>query len=453
MRKIKYVLGLALVFCLMLSTAAYGTGTVDVTVSGTEDFSGAHDVHKLINSRRTEAGLGSLYLDKQLTDLAMERACELSLYFSHSRPNGTMTPYYEIIGIGYPTAQAVIDAWMASPGHHDAIMDADDRMMGVGCFSSEGTTTWIVIFSKLADGYTAESRNGISSVHQQVEILPSYVEQDNVSTSSYSISAGKTMQLHFDATNHAYKSGHVGLLPIVSDIIGADGSPAITFSSLNDGSGTVIMAAHQPGTYTIHLPTYAGQEPHSIIKLTVMEPLPFDDVDDNAWYSEALRWAYKNSIVDGGGTFAPDSICTRAQAVTYLYRTLGSPEFVFGAEPFDDVKRSDFFHDSVLWSAQNGIVTGTSETTFSPQQGITRSQVVTLLWRMAGQPQTKTAVNPFHDVSPNSYYHDAVLWAVENGITRGTAKHSFSPDEGCTRGQMVSFLHRISEQGATWLST
>lgn len=113
-----------------------------------------------------------------------------------------------------------------------------------------------------------------------------------------------------------------------------------------------------------------------------------------------------------------------------------------GSNPFTDVQEKDYYYEPVLWAVANNITTGTSKTTFSPDNPCTRAQVVTFLWRAAGEPTAQKNDNPFNDVPQGQYYYNAVLWAVEEGITAGTSKTTFSPDEPCTRGQIVTFIYR-----------
>ena len=137
----------------------------------------------------------------------------------------------------------------------------------------------------------------------------------------------------------------------------------------------------------------------------------------------------------------PDGICTRAQAVTFLWRVAGSPTPQTEAMPFEDVLDGSYYYEAVLWAVENGITVGTSATTFSPELTCSRAHIVTFLWRAANSPSVKTD-NPFTDVAADAYYIDAVLWAVKHKITVGTTLSTFSPDEGCTRAQIVTFLYR-----------
>lgn len=156
-----------------------------------------------------------------------------------------------------------------------------------------------------------------------------------------------------------------------------------------------------------------------------------------------IDWAVVNKITNGTGptTFGPKEKCTRAQFVTFLWRVNGQPEPVSNNNPFKDVKRSAYYYKAVLWAVEQGITNGTTATTFSPKDPVTRAQVVTFLWRYEGMQQA-SVTNPFKDVYEGAYYYDAVLWAVEKKITTGTSENTFSPKRICNRAQCVTFLYR-----------
>lgn len=139
--------------------------------------------------------------------------------------------------------------------------------------------------------------------------------------------------------------------------------------------------------------------------------------------------------------------CTRGQVVTFLWRAAGCPEPESSYNPFSDVPSNAYYHDAVLWAAEEGITTGTSRTRFEPNATVTRAQTVTFLWRWAGSPEPGSA-GSFRDVPYRAYYADAVAWAVEYGITNGTAPGLFSPAQTCTRAQIVTFLYR--DLAAEW---
>ncbi|MFR8218443.1 MAG: S-layer homology domain-containing protein [Oscillibacter sp.] len=172
----------------------------------------------------------------------------------------------------------------------------------------------------------------------------------------------------------------------------------------------------------------------------------FVDVATSSYYEDAVDWAVGNGITQGTDDthFSPDGICTRAQAVTFLWRAAGSPKPETRTMPFTDVPAGSYYYDAVLWAVENGITKGTSDTTFSPNMTCTRAQIVAFLWRSEKSPAAGTA-NPFADVKSTAYYADAVLWAVKENITRGTTNTTFSPDADCTRSQIVTFLWRCKK--------
>ena len=172
----------------------------------------------------------------------------------------------------------------------------------------------------------------------------------------------------------------------------------------------------------------------------------FVDVATGSYYEDAVDWAVENGITQGTDDthFSPDGICTRAQAVTFLWRAAGSPEPETRAMPFTDVPVGSYYYDAVLWAVENGITKGTSDTTFSPNMTCTRAQIVAFLWRSEKSPAAGTA-NPFADVKSTAYYAGAVLWAVKENITKGTTSTTFSPNADCTRAQIVTFLWRCKK--------
>ena len=171
---------------------------------------------------------------------------------------------------------------------------------------------------------------------------------------------------------------------------------------------------------------------------------PFQDVDTEAFYFDALKWAVENGITTGTSdtTFSPNAQCMRAQVVTFLWRAAGSPEPTKTDNPFVDVRPIDFYYKAVLWAVENGITSGMDATHFGPTAYCNRAQVVTFLYRTMGSPEIKAIENPFTDVAAGSFYESAVLWAVENGITNGLSATSFGPDTICNRAQIVTFLYR-----------
>ena len=171
---------------------------------------------------------------------------------------------------------------------------------------------------------------------------------------------------------------------------------------------------------------------------------PFVDVPEDAFYHDSVMWAVEKGITKGVDEthFGPDVACSRSQVVTFLWRAAGSPEPESTENPFADVAEGDFFYKPVLWAVENGITKGVDGTHFDPNGECSRSQFVTFLWRAMGKPAPETAENPFVDVTEGAFYYDAVLWAVENGVTKGVDADTFGIEGVCNRAQVVTFLYR-----------
>ena len=189
-----------------------------------------------------------------------------------------------------------------------------------------------------------------------------------------------------------------------------------------------------------------------LVVLTVFAPysiayadeLPFLDVSENTWYYEAVCWAYENNVVSGktDTEFAPKDPCTRAQLVTILYGLAGRPE-VEGDNPFTDVSEDSYYYHAVLWAVENKITSGKTATLFAPKETCTRAQAMTFIWAYFGREVVPHEVR-FQDVPQSAYYYDPVNWAFSNGVTSGTSWNLFSPKTVVNRAMVVTFLYRMA---------
>ena len=194
------------------------------------------------------------------------------------------------------------------------------------------------------------------------------------------------------------------------------------------------------GEYTFTMP-----DSKVTVEVTFVEEgdeLSFVDVAKSDYYYDAVKWAVENGVTTGvtDTIFAPGNPCTRAQTVTFLWRAAGMPQAANRVNPFTDVSVNDYYYEAVLWAVENGITSGTTATTFGPNATCTRAQVVTFLWRYS--KEDASILPMFTDVAEGDYYYGAVAWAVENGVTTGVTDTSFVPGNPCTRGQIVTFLYR-----------
>ena len=171
--------------------------------------------------------------------------------------------------------------------------------------------------------------------------------------------------------------------------------------------------------------------------------MPFTDVSTNSWFAEPVLWAVEQGVTSGVSDtmFAPNQVCVRGQAVTFLWRAAGSPEPANTDNPFEDVAESAYYYKAVLWAVEQGITSGVDATHFAPARECTRAEIITFLWRANGSQQVE-GNNPFEDVIADSYYYNAVLWAYQNGIATGATEDHFAPNGLCTRAQIVTFLYR-----------
>lgn len=203
---------------------------------------------------------------------------------------------------------------------------------------------------------------------------------------------------------------------------------------------TIRVKDRGDGEYTFTMP-----DSKVTVEVTFVETgdeLSFVDVAKSDYYYDAVKWAVDNGVTTGvtDTIFAPGNPCTRAQTVTFLWRAAGMPQAANRVNPFTDVSVNDYYYEAVLWAVENGITGGTTATTFSPNATCTRAQVVTFLWRYS--KEDASILPMFTDVAESDYYYGAVAWAVENGVTTGVTDTTFAPGNPCTRGQIVTFLYR-----------
>ena len=234
-------------------------------------------------------------------------------------------------------------------------------------------------------------------------------------------------------------SGATVTLTVIPD----DGYELASLSVADKIGNNLKLTDQGSGTYSFVMPASKVYVEAAFAKTEQSVNDLFIDVPGDAYYYDAVQWAAEKGITSGTSatTFSPYASCTRAQAVTFLWRAAGSPTPKSSVMPFSDVASDAYYNDAVLWATENSITSGTSATTFTPDANCTRAQIVTFLWR-AEEAFATDLENPFVDVASDAYYRDAVLWATENGITSGTSATTFTPDANCTRAQIVTFLYR-----------
>lgn len=280
--------------------------------------------------------------------------------------------------------------------------------------SSTANGVWTV-------SYSAPYSGGSSSYDPTYSVsTPSKTENGSVTVSPKNASKGDTVTVTVKPD-----SGYVLETLTVTDKNGNE----LTLKDKGDGKYTFTMPA---GTVEVKA---TFMEDNSMLNF-------FYDVPNNAYFYEAVKWAVENGITTGVGNdlFAPEQPCTRAQIVTFLWRAAGSPEPKGAASGMSDVVSGGYYEKAVAWAIENGITTGTTTSTFSPDATCTRAQAVTFLARALKAKAASAA--EFSDVPTDSYFADAVAWAAANGVTEGIGGGLFGSDNDCTRGQIVTFLYR-----------
>ena len=491
--------------------------------------------------------LAALQYDYDLEKVAMQRAAEIAVYYSHIRPddNDCFQTYDDLgyvnqsagenIAAGYGSAEQVFVGWAeeeedyTGQGHRRNMLDSSVTAVGCACVCYEGVYYWVQNFASPARN-TVKTPASDAKETRNVQIRNEYADQWTLSETELNICCSESAdilellrvnyQLSISGWDYAqaklresmltpdwqpedpaivsYKDGvltgkSVGKTTMTATLPDGGTELSVTVNVtqatsehhwqnirydwledlsqvtasadcshcdelLTETVKTTSRVTKQPTyeaegetTYTAVFKnkTFATQNKTvSIPKLVKPDgpDNPFVDVREGSYCYDPVLWAVHHDPLITNGTdathFSPDAACTRAQVVTFLWRAKGCPEPRNRNTPFSDVKSSDYFFDAVLWAVENGITTGTSLEKFSPKKACTRAQVVTFLWRAGGMPAPAAANNPFTDVPAGQYYTNAVLWAVGKGVTSGTGASSFSPDKTCTRGQIVTFLYR-----------
>ena len=309
-------------------------------------------------------------------------------------------------------------------GYEYFINESVGSKRGAGSFKIEGDCAVFTIYGfstfELSGTVTyvePSSGGGSSSSSRRYDVSAPSVKHGDVTVSPKSASKGDTVTI----------------------TVKPDSGYELDTLTVKDASGSKIKVKDKgDGKFTFTMP---ASKVTVSAEFAEIETLDFADVSTDAYYYEAVKWAAKKGITGGtgDGTFNPNGSCTRAHIVTFLWRAAGSPE-PKSTVSFADVPAGSYYAKAVAWAVENGITLGTGDGTFSPNATCTRAQSVTFLYRALGT--APTTVNGFTDVTADAFYADAVAWAVESGVTNGTSASTFSPNNGCTRAQIVTFLYR-----------
>lgn len=375
------------------------------------------EILRLVNIEREKEGELLLTMVDQLQTACDTREKELTDVFSHTRPDGSKC-FSAISNFKYTTAgeniyqcpsistiipaKKAMDAWMNSPGHRANILKSGYDYIGVGSYEKNRVGSAVQLFAGWAKP----------------------IEEIKTSNGSTNFADEEAMQKEYLICTTS--DGIVSYMPL-----------DVSYMKKSGNSYTLNIRATNPITLTVgggkttDSAAANGNEQKSNTS--------FADVKAGAYYENAVKWAVDKKITTGTSstTFSPDDTCTRAQIITFLWRAVGSPKAASN-NPFADVKETDYYYNAAVWASEKGMVTGKI---FAADTPCTRASTVTYMWQNAGAPQTKVS-NKFGDVSASADCAQAVAWAIENGVTSGTSDTTFSPKTICSRGQIVTFLNR-----------
>jgi len=338
--------------------------------------------------------------------------------------------------LGFSTGKTIKAKALACYSHHVSVIEAisgDRVLVSEGGYSDDESHGYCIIHWKTVDQIEVGETSSLGS-------FLGYVYLGVSGTVSESDSNDKITSIKFANDTMFMNVGSTITPSLTISPSSAASSTKITLSSSNPSvaavSGSTITGV--TSGYSIITATASGKTDQCIIYVK------FNDVNNtSAYYFTPVYWAVGRGITSGAWTnaFAPSNECTRAQVLTFLWKTLSCPKATSQVN-FTDVAQDSYYYDAVQWAYSQGITSGTSATTFSPNKACTRAEVVTFLWHALGSPGVETSTT-FSDVSPTSYYAVPVAWASQSGITTGTSATTFSPKNICTRGQTMTFLYHI----------
>ena len=408
-----------------------------IKIDGYFDYQKANEVLTIVNKERANNGLSALKMDRSLLETAMQRAAESSIYWDHIRPDGSycftanskMTR--ENIAYGAWTAEQVMNMWMNSSGHKANILSSDSKSIGIGCFNYNGVNYWVQCFGEdEAEGTTiTENKNATSKISIEADYVDLRLER-----SSMELKIGESQYNVIENYECYY-----GLQLVKLNADSAIWKSSNEKIAIVDDYGNVKGIT--PGKVTIS--AIIGE-----MELTyeVTIKLPFDDVNENDWFYNAVKYTYCNKIMSGlnGNTFSPNTKVTRGMLVTILYNLEGHPS-ITGTSKFADVQNKNiYFYNAVVWASNNNVVSGYANGKFGPDDNITREQLATILYNYCRyKGKYKTVHADYSKFTDNNKISDfakwGMNWAVGNKIVNGS-NGKLNPQGTATRAEAAAMI-------------
>lgn len=409
-----------------------------IKIDGYFDYQKANEVLTIVNKERANNGLSALKMDRSLLETAMQRAAESSIYWNHIRPDGSycftanskMTR--ENIAYGAWTAEQVMNMWMNSSGHKANILSSDSKSIGIGCFNYNGVNYWVQCFGEdEAEGTTiTENKNATSKINIEADYVDLRLER-----SSMELKIGESQ---YNVIENYECSYGLQLVKLNAD--------SAIWKSSNEKIATVDdygnVKGITPGKVTIS--AIIGE-----MELTyeVTIKLPFDDVNENDWFYNAVKYVYQHKTMSGttSTTFAPNSKLTRGMLVTILHNMEGKPK-VTGTSKFADVQNKNmYYYNAVLWASSNKIVNGYSNGKFGADDNITREQLAVMLSNYCKYKGKYKATNANYSKFSDSgkisgYARIGMNWAIANNIVNGS-NEKLNPQGTANRAEAAAMIY------------
>lgn len=411
-----------------------------VEVRGTKNYSYAYEVIDAVNTLRLQNGLPALNVDDKLMDVAMQRAAECSIYYSHTRPNDTScldifpsaTAKGENIAAGQTSPSSVMDDWRNSPGHYANMVDADYTSIGVGCFCIDGHYYWAQSFTN--GGATSHIRS--DNVQSTISVPVSsnhFILRSN--SDPITVKVGETFQLPIQIIN----SGFHNTPTTIQAEISSCNSPSIV--AISEEPLTITGKHTGSGTVTVSFENGLG------MTYAISVTLPYDDVPGSSWYYDAVVWADSRKLIENVSqtTFGATLPMSRGMTAELLYRLEGSPA---GTWPNRFLDVTSEHTAAINWSASVGFMSGYGDGIFGPEDTLTREQMATILFRYARykgiDTSPKADISRYSDaMSVNSYALDAIRWANYEGLLVGNSSTTLAPTKKITRAEAAAIFMRF----------
>ena len=415
-----------------------------VTVNVKEAYSEAFEVLDIMNQERTQRGLSSLTMDKELLDVAMNRAAELSVYFSHTRPSGEdcfsasdrMTA--ENIAAGYANANYVMQGWMESSMHQANILGSSHTTVGVGVVDVDGIYYWVQCFGdERGENVTSGQKSDIA---KNVNILTRYGNEEyypELYLNPQNVQAGEMAWTRF------YYYNGWKYTPIVSETVSYESSDPSKCKISPSGEVSALLSGHI--TITARLKDYPFISDSADLDIAKRNFI-FNDVNSKYWYYDTVKQVYQLGLMTGttDTTFEPDKPMSRGMVATVLYRMAGAPDVKYQSV-FSDVPKTAYYAQAVTWAYQNKIISGYGNGKFGPDDNVTREEMAVMLCNYARfegiKVSSSQSLNKFKDYkNTTAYAIPSMKWVVEKGILSGTEDNRLNPIADASRAECAKML-------------